>query len=173
MTTQGPTEPVEPATPVGAISRPLLLIGAAIVALLVLSVVVVLVAGRGGTTEFPADSPEGALQRYLAAVDEGDYDAAYEYFSERVKDEMSVDDFRRNIGMFGAPQSGQRVLFRGSSGDADRVRLELDVEYFYDDGFGGSSFRQPREVTMIREGGEWRIDDALAGLEPAMIDPPF
>lgn len=176
MTTQGPTEPVEPATPAtheGALSRPLLLIGAAIVALLVVSVVVVLVVGRGSTSEFSADSPEGALQRYLAAVDEGDYEAAYEYFSERVKDEMSVDDFRRNIGMFGGPQAGQRVLFRGSSGDADRVRLELDIEYFYDDGFGGSSFRQPREVTMIREGGEWRIDDALAGIEPAMIDPSF
>ena len=175
MTTQGPTEPVEQserATAANAISRPLLLIGAAIVALLVLSVVVVLVAGRDSAAEFPADSPEGVLQRYLAAVDDGDYDAAYEYFSERVKEEMSVEDFRRGMGVFGS-QPGQRVLFRGSSGDADRVRLELDVEYFYDDAFGGSSFRQPREVNMIREGGEWRIDDALAGLEPAMIDPPF
>lgn len=170
MTTQPPTEP---ATPIGATSRPLLLIGAGILVLLVLSVVVVLVAGRGGTTQFPADSPEGTLQRYLAAVEESDYEAAHAYFSERVKNEMSVEDFRRSIAMFGGPQSGQRVLFRGSSGDDDRVRLELDVEYFYDDGFGGSSFRQPREVIMVREGGEWRIDDALAGLEPAVIDAPF
>ena len=169
MTTQQPTEPT---TQAGATSRPLLLIGAGILALLIISVVVVLVVGRGNTADYSADSPEGTLQRYLAAVEDGDYDAAHAYFSERVKEEMSVDDFRRSIAMFGGYQSAQRVLFRGSSGDADRVRLELEIEYFYDDTFGGSSFRQPREVIMVREGGEWRIDDALAGLEPAMIDSP-
>lgn len=167
MTTQ------EPTTQAGRDSRPLLFIGAGILALLIVSVVVVLVVGRADSADYAADSPEGTLQRYLAAVDEGDYDAAYAYFSERVQGQMSVDDFRRSIAMYGGYQPRQRVLFRGSSGDADRVRLELDIEYFYDDGFGGSSSRQPREVTMVREAGEWRIDDALAGLEPAAIDAPF
>jgi hypothetical protein len=169
MTTQ---EPIEPTTQPGTL-RPLLLIGAGVLALLIISVVVVLVLGRGNTPAFSADSPEGTLQRYLAAVEDGDYDAAYAYFSDRVKGDMSVDDFRRSIAMYGGTQSGQRVLFRGSNIDGDRARLELDIEYFYDDGFGGSSFRQPREVNMVREGGEWRIDDALAGLEPAAIDAPF
>ena len=167
MTTHEPTtQPVRE-------SRSLLYIGAGILALLVISVVVVLAIGRTATPDYPADSPEGALQRYFVAFEEGDYEAAYEYFSERVKEQMSVDDFRRSIGMYGSPPGGQRVLFQGTSGEGDRVRVELVVEYFYDDGFGGGSSSQPRQVSMVREDGEWRIDDALAGLEPAMLDVPF
>ncbi|MGZ8562478.1 MAG: hypothetical protein ACXWWU_02545 [Candidatus Limnocylindria bacterium] len=164
----------EPTTQPGRESRSLLYIGAGILALLVISVVIVLAIGRTATPDYPADSPEGTLQRYFAAFEEGDYEGAYEYFSARVKEQMSVDDFRRSIGMYqgGAP-GGQRVLFQGTSGEGDRVRVELVIEYFYDDGFGGGSSSQPRQISMVREDGEWRIDDALAGLEPAMIDAPF
>lgn len=163
----------EPTTQPGRESRSLLYIGAGILALLVISVVIVLAIGRTATPDYPADSPEGTLQRYFAAFEEGDYEAAYEYFSERVKEQMSVDDFRRSIDMYQGATGAQRVLFQGTSGEGDRVRVELVVEYFYDDGFGGGSSSQPRDVSMVREDGEWRIDDALAGLEPAMLDGQF
>ena len=168
MTTQ------EPTTQAGRESRSLLFIGAGILALLGISVVVVLALGRTATPEYPADSPEGTLQRYLATFEEGDYEAAYEYFSERVKEQMSVDDYRRNLDMYQGAPTAQRVLFQGTDGDGDRVRVQLVIEYFYDDGFGGGSSSMPRQVNMVREDGEWRIDDALAGLEPAMFDAaPF
>ncbi|MEP7082094.1 MAG: hypothetical protein ABI841_03855 [Chloroflexota bacterium] len=167
MTTQ------EPPTQAGRESRSLLYIGAGILALLLVSVVVVLALGRTATSDYPADSPEGTLQRYFAAFEDGDYEAAYAYFSERVKEQMSVDDYRRSIGMYQGAPGAQRVLFQGTSGEGDRVRVDLVVEYFYDDGFGGGSSSQPRQVSMVREDGEWRIDDALAGLEPAMLDVPF
>lgn len=163
----------EPTTQPARESRSLLYIGAGILALLVISVAVVLAIGRTATPDFPADSPEGSLQRYFATFEEGNYEAAYEYFSERVKEQMSVDDFRRSIDMYQGSPGAQRVLFQGTSGEGDRVRVELVIEYFYDDGFGGGSSSQPRQVGMVREGGEWRIDDALAGLEPAMLDIPF
>jgi len=168
MTTQ------EPTTQAGRESRSLLFIGAGILALLVISVVVVLALGRTAPSDYPADSPEGTLQRYLAAYEDGDYEAAYEYFSERVKGQMSIDEYRRNIDMYQGAPTAQRVLFQGTSGDGDRVRVELLIEYFYNDGFGGGSSSMPRQVNMVREDGEWRIDDALAGLEPAMFDAaPF
>lgn len=168
MTTQ------EPTTQAGRDSRQLLFIGAGILALLIISVVVVLVAGRGSASDYPADSPEGTLQRYLGAFDDGDYDAAYAYFSDRVKEQMSVDEFRQSVGMYGGYPTSQRVLFERSTGEGDRVRLELVVEYFYGEGLGAGSDRQPRQVNMVREADEWRIDDPLVGLDPAAPHgPPF
>lgn len=169
MTTQEPT--TQPAA--GRDSRQLLFIGAGILALLILSVVVVLLVGRTGAADYPADSPEGTLQRYLAAFDDGDYEVAYGYFSDRVKEEMPIEDFRQAAGMYGGYPTTQRVLFEGSSGDGDRVRLELVVEYFYGEGLGSGSDRQPRQVNMVREGDGWRIDDSLFGLDPAPFGPAF
>lgn len=151
-------------------TRPLLFIGAGILALVIVSVAVVLLLGRGAATEFPADSPEGAFQHYLAAYEDGDYETAYGYFSEDVQAQMSLEDYRQNAQMYGGGMgfgaTSQRVLFQDTEGDGDRVRINLVVEYFYSDGMSGGSSRQPLQVNMVREGGEWRIDDPLVGLEP-------
>lgn len=157
-------------------TRPLLFIGAGVLALVIVSVAVVLLLGRGASTEFPADSPEGAFQRYLAAYEDRDYATAYGYFSEDVQAQMSVEDYRQGAQMYsggmGFGGTSQRVLFQDTEGDGDRVRLNLVVEYFYGDGMSGGSDRYPLQVSMIREGGEWRVDDPLAGLDP-YHGPPF
>lgn len=164
-------------------SRQLLYIGAGILALVVVSVAIVLLVGRGSATEFAADSPEGAFQRYLAAFDEADYETAYAHFSQRVQEQMSLDEYRSNAAMFGGgfgpgiPGQSRRVLFEGREEDGDdRVRLELVVEYFFDSsgpfGGGGGSYQEARVVAMVRENGEWRLDEPLMGLDPAPIFPP-
>jgi hypothetical protein len=168
MTAQQPT--AQPARE----SRQLLLIGAGILALLVISVVVVLLVGRGSATSYGADTPEGTLQRYLAAFDEGDYGAAYGYFSERVQESLSEEDFRQTVGMYGAYPMTQRVIFEGTNGDEDRMRVDLVIEYFYGEGLGAGSDRQPRQVNLVREADGWRIDDPLMGLDPLpAMGPPF
>lgn len=158
-------------------TRPLLFIGAGILALVILSVAVVLVLGRGAATEYPAGSPEGTFQRYLAAYFDGDEETAYGYFSEDVQAQMSLEDYRQGAQMYGEGMgyggTSQRVLFQETEGDGDRMRLNLVVEYFYGEGMSGGSHRQPLEVSMVREGGEWRIDDPLTGLEPGFLGPPF
>ncbi|HUF06897.1 MAG TPA: hypothetical protein VMP86_05870 [Candidatus Binatia bacterium] len=150
-------------------TRPLLFIGAGVLALVIISVAVVLLLGRGAATEFPADSPEGAFQRYLAAYEDGDYETAYGYFSEGVQGQMSLEDYRQGAQMHGGGmgfgRTSQRVLFQDTEGDDDRVRLNLVVEYFYGEGMQGGSDRYPLQVSMIREDGEWRIDDPLVGFE--------
>lgn len=163
-----------------ALSRQLTIIVVAVLALLAVTVAVVLLAGRNGTTEYPADTPEGAFQRYLAAYEEGDYETAYGYFSERVREDVTLADFRSFSGAFGPMATSHRVMLDESSadsGDSDRTRLRLIVEYYFEGGgglYGGSgSFQQPLEVNMVREDGEWRIDDPLAGVDPAPIGPGF
>lgn len=170
MTTTQPSQ-------AGHDTRPLLFIGAGILVLVIVSVAVVLLVGRGAATEYPAGSPEGAFQRYLTAYDDGDYETAYGSFSEDVHAQMSLEEYREGAQMYGGgmgpSNARQRVLFQGTENDGDRVRLDLVVEYFYGDGMSGGSDRRPLQVNMVREGGEWRIDDPLTGLEPGFHGPPF
>ena len=63
------------------------------------------------------------------------------------------------------------VLFDSSTGTGDRVQLHLIVEEFYGDGLSGDTYRSPRDVRLVREDGEWRIDQALIWLDPAPIEP--
>ena len=165
------------ASPASHDTRPLLFIGAGVLVLVIVSVAVVLLAGRGAATVYPAGSPEGAFQRYLTAYFEGDYEAAYGSFSEDVHAQMSLEDYRQGAQMYGGGMgfggTSQRVLFQDTDGDGDLVRLNLVVEYFYGDGMGGGSNQQRLEVNMVREAGEWRIDDPLTGVEPGFHGPPF
>jgi hypothetical protein len=155
-----------------ASSRSVLYIGVGVAALVVLAVlIVVLVAPRSPAT-FAEGSPEAAFQRYLLSVEDGDYPAAYELFSQEVRDEMSLRQYERNASGYGAPYGpgvSRRILFDRTSGGGDRATLHLTVEEFYAGGpfGGGDTYRSSRQVRMVREGGEWRIDEALFGLEPA------
>lgn len=157
-------------------NRSLLAIGGGVVAIVIIAVVVVLLAGDRESVEFGEDTPEGALQRYLAVFDEGDLTAAHAYFSDGVRDQMDLDAFERAVsaqeGGFGAERT-RRALFDGRSGDGDSVRLQLTVEEFTGEGLGASSYRYQVEIPMVREGDAWRIDEPLVWLNPAPLEPRF
>jgi hypothetical protein len=156
--------------------RSLLLIGLGVVALVALTIVVVLLAGGRQAVAYPVNSPEGAVQRYLAAFDEGDYETAYTFFSEEVRGEMDLDEYERAVRSYGSFDGGpsRRVLFDRTSGDGDRMRVHLTVEEFYGGGGlgGGDTYRSSREVLMVRENGAWRIDEPLVWLDPAPFPEP-
>ena len=145
-------------------------------AIVIIAVVVVLLAGDRESVEFGEDTPEGALQRYLAAFDEGDLAAAHAFFSDGVRDQMDLDAFERAVsgqeGDFGTERT-RRVLFDARSGDGDSVRLQLTVEEFTGEGLGASSYRYQVEIPMVREGDAWRIDEPLVWLNPAPLEPRF
>ena len=168
--------PAEPTSAPGTSDRSLLFIALGIVLIVALTVVVVVLAGDREAAEFPADSPEGAVQRYLAAFDEDDYETAYSFFSEEVRGEVDLDEYERMVRSYGAygDQTSRRVLFDQVSGEGDRVRVHLTVEEFYGGGGlgGGDTYRSPREVLMVREDGAWHIDEPLVWLDPAPFGEP-
>ena len=150
-------------------TRAVLGIAAGILAILVLSVVVVLVAGGRGSQQFPAGSPESALQAYLAAHEDGDYEVAYGHFSADVRDQVSQAEYRqtsRDLHGFQPPELRRAVYIGEVEPDGERASVHLTVEEWYGDPFGGTS-RSEREVRMVREDGDWKIDEPLIGLEPA------
>lgn len=165
MTTNAPVAPASE-------NRSLLLIAAGVVALIIITVAVVVLTGNERAQEYPADSPEGTLQRYLAAYADGDVEGAYAYFSTRVQERMDLDAYQRSIDSYGDMEmadASRRVIFDRRTGGDERVQLHLTVEEFYGDGLDGSTYRSPRQVRLVREGGEWRIDEPLVWLDPAPV----
>lgn len=156
----------------GSNNRSLIYVAVAIVLLAVITIAVVLLAGDRQTAQFDADSPEAALQRYLTAYEEGDLEAAHAYFSADVRERMDLDAYQRAVDSWGIGFEPDRsVLFDSSSGSGDRVELHLIVEEFAGDGLSGDTYRSPRDVRLVREDGEWRIDEPLVWLDPAPFEP--
>lgn len=159
--------PVEPAS--SAPDRSLLVIGVGIVALVVVAVIAVVALGSREAPSFSADTPEGVVQRYLAAVEDEDHETAWAYFSADVQADRSLEEYRRtarDYGYYG--EQSRRVLFDRSEVDGDRARVWLTVEEYYDGGpfGGGETYRSERQIALVRQDGAWRIDDPLIGLEP-------
>lgn len=151
--------------------RTLLYVAAGIVGIVAIAAAAVLLLGGREPASLPADSPEGVLQRHLAAFEDGDFEAAHAYFSNEVRSEMDVDAYERltrDYGMFPTDTS-RRVLFDRTETDGDRARVHLTVEEYYGGGpfGGGETYRSPREIRLVREDGAWRIDEPLVGVEPA------
>jgi hypothetical protein len=148
------------------------LIGVAIVILAVVTAAVVLLAGDR-QQEYPADSPEGMLQRYLASFEDRDYEAAYAHFSTEVKSGLDLERYLESVRQYGFPvgQAARRVFIDEVSGDGDERVMRLTVEDFYGDGFGGDSYRSERQIRIVRESGGWYIDEPLVGLDPTFGEP--
>ena len=149
--------------------RSLLVIGGGIVVVVVVAVIAVVLLGSRDAQTFAADTPEGVVQRHLAAVEGEDHETAWGYLSAAVQSDLSVEEYRRaarDYGYYGS--ASRRVLFDRSEVDGDRARVWLTVEE-YDDGgpfSGTNTYRSTREIALVREVGEWRIDDPIIGLEP-------
>jgi hypothetical protein len=60
-------------------SRTLVGFGIGIGVLVIVTIILVLTLGKSNPTMLPADSPEGVVQRYLVAIQEKNFPAAYAY----------------------------------------------------------------------------------------------
>lgn len=158
-------------------NRSLALVAGGIVAVAVLAVVVVLVRSGAEPTTYPESTPQGLLQRYLAANEEGDVAAAHALFSARIRDTVNLEAYRSMLDGSGyaAPGATRRVLFDGTderAGSPDAVVVRLTVEEVYGRGIEGDVSRSSYEIPMILEADGWRIDELLVWLYPSPA-PPF
>ncbi len=153
--------------------RGLIAIAAGIAAVSVLAIVVLAVAGEGGPSEFPADSPEAALQAYLTAFENGDYPAAYAYFSNAAQATVSLEQFEQAATDYGTyPEASRRVTYDGTDGSGDEVTLQVTVETSSPGGLSSNRYTYSSVVPMVREAGDWRIAEAIVFLEPGWFGEP-
>jgi hypothetical protein len=153
-------------------TRTLAFIAGGIVALVLVSIAVVLLAGGRQRQEFAAGSPEAAVQAYLDAWEEGDPATLWAFFSTEVQEEYSLEDYERSVSdyfVYQYPDGGpsRSVFIDGVDGSGDRVTVQLTVEEHYGDGLNTSSYRSPRAVRMVREEDGWKLADPLIWLDPA------
>ncbi|HEX9635594.1 MAG TPA: nuclear transport factor 2 family protein [Candidatus Limnocylindria bacterium] len=158
-------------------TRTLAFIAGGIIALVLVSVVVVLLAGGRQRQEFAAGSPEAALQAYLDAWKEGDAEATWALFSAEVRAENTFESYERAVSdylLYQYPESGpsRSVFIDGVDGSGERVTVQLTVEEYYGDGLNTNSYRSPRAVRMVREGGAWKLADPLIWLDPMEFPEP-
>lgn len=163
-------------------SRSLLVIAGGIAGLVVLAAAVVLLRDDG-PPEFAPDSPQAALQAYLAAWESGDPEAPWAWFSKRVHAATPYAEFEpmaREFLDYGLPPNGpqRRVFIDEVTGSGDRVVLHLTVEERYGEGLGASSYRSTRSMPMVRdaishESNQWRIDQLFLYLDPMEAPYPY
>jgi hypothetical protein len=161
-------------------TRTLAFIAGGIVALVVVSVAVVLLAGARQRQDFSEGSTEAAMQAYLEAWEEGDAPTLWTFFSTEVKEEYSFEEYERAVDdyfVYQYPDGGpsRSVFIDGVDGSGDRVTVRLTVEEFYGDGLNTNSYRSPRAVRMVSEEGAWKLADPLIWLDPAefLSEPRF
>jgi hypothetical protein len=145
--------------------RSVLVAGVAIVALVVIAIIAA-VALQSRPTEYAVGSPQAAFQDYYRAWERHDIDAAYGDLSSAVTKELSLTEYRNAD----SEQSWQRTQDRrlvllGADVTGDRAVLNIRVDEFSGGGIGGQRYSSERSVRLVREGGNWMIDEPLAGIE--------
>lgn len=155
--------------------RGLIAIGVGIGVVAVLAVVAVTLTARQGPATFPPDSPQAAFQGYLEAFEDGDYEAAYGFFSTQVQAQMGFDEYERVAREFGQyATETRRVLYDGldqvETDGEERATLRMTVEVSYGGLFVTDRYSYPTEVPLVREDGAWRIDQPLIHVDPAPVN---
>jgi len=141
-------------------NRLLVIFGGVIGLLAIITLAVVLATANQQPPLLPQGTPEGVVQRYLLAIDSGDYQAAYGYLSFPPGDKTTTYDMWRQS--FNYPSSTRpaykATLIRSvTSGDSASVDVSIDV--FRP---SGGLFENPVSTSMVsftlqRISGSWKI----------------
>ena len=133
-------------TPVPA-RRSLLVLVAVIALLVVVSLVVVFT--RGEPEQLDESTPEGVVQRYSAAVLDGDEDAALGYLAKEARVDCgtihTMDDLR------------VAHVSTEESADGDTVDVTVSLGRPSSGIFDGSSYEYEDTFVLVSDGDEWRV----------------
>jgi hypothetical protein len=141
--------------------RALIVVIAVVAVIVVIALVVVF--SRGAPAPLDASSPEGVVQRYSAAVIDGDEKKAAGYLARATEDGCARFDpsLTDNI----------RVTLVSSKVRGDSADVRVSIAQSFDSGpFGGSESSYEDTFGLVRQGGDWVIESApyvLAVCSPA------
>lgn len=135
----------------GKPDRTLVVLLSVIGALVVIALVVVFTGGE--PEQLDADTPEGVVQAYSAAVIDGDEQAAGEFLTEGAfKD---CEDFDRG------PTDNLRVTLISTTERAESADVKVSIVTSYGSGpFGADEYETEGVFDLVADNGAWLIDDA-------------
>jgi len=116
-------------------------------------VALIVVFTRGQPAQLDAGTPGGVVQRYSAAVLDGDEELAAEYLTE---DALADCD-----GSSSAITEDIRVTLLGTEERASSADVRVSIVTSYDDGlFGPNEYTTDDTFDLVTVDGDWMIDQA-------------
>ncbi|HEY32828.1 MAG TPA: hypothetical protein G4O10_06950 [Dehalococcoidia bacterium] len=140
-----------------ASTRFLVVSGVAIGVLVVVTVVLVLTVGEGSTTLLPEDAPEGVVQRYLLALEAGDYEEAYGYLSLTARAEESYLSWVRPLDLYYAERPGWNATLGESWVVGNTATVEVTFTFFQPRGLFDITRTYHLTFRLEKEGTSWGI----------------
>ena len=132
------------------------LIGAAVfvAALAVAGIVVALVTTRDDLLS--ADSPEGVLQRYLRALEDGEQREAYDYLTENAQQTCPFAEFVKQASYQGV--RGSQMTLENTERFDDHALVTANVTVFDPNiPFGPEEHSYERTFELTLEGSAWKM----------------
>lgn len=131
--------------------RTLIVILGVIAALVIVALVVVFT--RGEPESLDESTPEGVVQRYSAAVIEGDEAAAEEYLVPELTDPCERIET--------APVDGMRVTLVSTTEREESADVKVLIVTSYEGGlFGSSDYEEEGVFDLVAADGGWLIESA-------------
>jgi hypothetical protein len=138
-------------TPRPGPDRTLIVILGVIAALVIVALVVVFT--RGEPEQLDESTPEGVVQRYSAAVIEGDESAAIEYLTPELGDPCERIET--------PPVDGMRVTLVSTTERDESADVKVLIGITYEDGpFGSSEYEEEGAFDLVLAEGSWLIESA-------------
>ena len=141
-------------------SNRVLIIAAAAVMLLAIVTAITAMITQGNGRLMGKDSPEGVVQRFLLAMESGNYMAAYNYLAAEPKDNCTYNEFldQRNSGQI---EDIQASLI-GTDTFGDRAEVTITITQFRTSGPFLGPFESPtdsyQQTYLLRqEEGDWHF----------------
>ncbi len=124
--------------------------------LLVASIIVALVQQE---EDLPEGTSEAAVQSYLRAVDAEDYQLAYTFLSQDIKEDCEFEDFVGSLSQFERNMvGGDRIILEDTNIVDDTAFVTVRISEFQrSDFFGSSEYSYTQTYTLKMEDGEWRF----------------
>lgn len=128
----------------------------------------IVIGTRRGETDFPPDSPEGVIQRYVRAVEDKDAAAVLDVLSPAARQRCEITDIRSS---FRYPENRDlRVTLRNTRVTGDRAEVKIHVtESTGSSPFDSGSFDHEETFDLVRTEGKWLIEQPTW---PVYCPPP-
>lgn len=141
----------EPASRPPRPDRALVIVLAVIVAIVLVALAAILL--RGGSEELDPASPEGVVQQYSTAVIGGDEPTAMALLSDR----LTTDCEKLPI----YTSDGIRVTLLSTTERDESASVSVLIRISYgSDPFGSGESESRQEFELVKEQGEWKIDQS-------------
>lgn len=128
--------------------------------LLVVTVALVMVTGNN-VTQLPENTPDGVVQRFLQAIQDGDYPKAYSYTKvvENGK-ELTYQDWLSSVGRppISVPGTSWRATLGETKITGDTATVEVIIDTFRQQGpFENPVYSQTEYFNLTKIDGTWYI----------------